>query len=168
MADLNGELARGRAAVHDMIAAAEHSAGTWTTPRASGKWSPSQIVEHVARALDESAKMVDGAPTLFPTLPKLVRPAVRSLFYNRVLRDSAFPKAKTNKAMNPASGPETPTGGRARLEGAFDRFERACRSLPENGVVVSTVFGRVSVESWARFQALHVRHHTKQIHGGAD
>jgi hypothetical protein len=34
--------------------------------------------------------------------------------------------------------------------------------------MVSTLFGTIAVDSWARFQALHVRHHTKQLHGGAD
>ena len=168
MADVNGELASGRAAVNDMIAAAGHCQSRWTAPRARGKWSPSQIIEHVARALDESAKLVDGTPTAFPVLPSFVRPAVRSLFYNRVLKKNAFPKAKTNKAMNPESGPPTVAEGCTRLEHAFDRFEQACRAKPEQAKVVSTVFGAVSLESWARFQALHVRHHIKQMHGGAD
>jgi hypothetical protein len=35
-------------------------------------------------------------------------------------------------------------------------------------IVVSSTFGRVSLESWAKFQALHIRHHVKQMHGGAD
>jgi DinB superfamily len=168
MADLNGELASGRAAINELVAAAEHSASRWTTPRAPGKWSPSQIVEHVARALDESAKTVEGGPTAFPVLPSFVRPAVRTLFYNRVLKNSAFPKAKTNKAMNPQSGPPTPADGRQRLEGAFGYFEQVCRAQPADAIVVSTTFGKVSLESWARFQALHVRHHIKQMHGGAD
>ena len=49
MADVNDVLAANRAAVLDLVAAAERSAATWTTPRAPGKWSPSQVVEHVAR-----------------------------------------------------------------------------------------------------------------------
>ena len=42
MADVNDALADNRAAVLDLVAAAERSAATWTTPRAPGKWSPSQ------------------------------------------------------------------------------------------------------------------------------
>src|SRR5256714_13233931 len=37
-----------RAAVNDLVAAAQARADSWTTPRAPGKWSPSQLVEHVA------------------------------------------------------------------------------------------------------------------------
>ena len=61
MADVNDALAANRAAVIDLVAAAERSAATWTTPRAPGKWSPSQVVEHVARGLDEAANIFSGA-----------------------------------------------------------------------------------------------------------
>ena len=53
MPDLNDVLADNGAAVLDLVAAAERSAAIWTTPRAPGKWSPSQVVEHVAGGLDE-------------------------------------------------------------------------------------------------------------------
>jgi hypothetical protein len=51
MADINDTLADNRAAVLDLVAAAERSAATFITPRAPGKWSPSQVVEHVAQWL---------------------------------------------------------------------------------------------------------------------
>src|SRR5262245_32767576 len=168
MSDVNGELARGRDAISDMAAAAEHTGQQWAVPRAPGKWSPSQIVEHVARALDESTNLIEGLPTKFPNLPTVVRPVVRSLFYNRVLKKDAFPKARTNRAMNPESGPPSIAAGRSRIEQAFARFEEACRAQPAGAFVVSSTFGRVSLASGVRFQSLHVRHHIKQMHGGAD
>jgi hypothetical protein len=61
MADINTALAESRAAVDQMLSAAERSGSAWATPRAPGKWSPSQIVEHVARALEESANAADYA-----------------------------------------------------------------------------------------------------------
>ena len=73
MADLNSALAESRAALEQLIAAAERSGASWTTPRAPGKWSPSQITEHVARALEESGKNIKGEPNMFPSLPALVR-----------------------------------------------------------------------------------------------
>src|SRR6266566_339156 len=60
MANVNDALAANRDAVLDLVAAAERSAATWTTPRAPGKWSPSQVVEHVARSLEGSAKLFSG------------------------------------------------------------------------------------------------------------
>lgn len=168
MADVNLTLAANRAAIGELMAASERCGGIWTVPRAPGKWSPSQIAEHVARSLDESANVVSGAPAKFPNLPFFLRPVARGLVFNRVLRRSAFPRAKTNKAMDPASGPATPAEARVRLETALARFDRGCRTCAEaGGAVASATFGTVSVVDYARFIELHTRHHCKQMPGTA-
>jgi hypothetical protein len=167
VAEMDTRLAANRAAIGDLIAAAERAGGVWTIARAPGKWSPSQIVEHVARALDESANVVSGAPSKFPKLPFFLRPVVRGFLFNRVLKSGAFPKARTNKAMDPAVGPATPAEARVRLEGALARFDQECRACEKaDGVVASATFGRVSVADYARFIELHTRHHCKQMPGG--
>lgn len=164
MADVNDAIDANRQAVRDLIASAERCRGNWTVPRAAGKWSPSQLVEHVARTLDESANLMCGAPTKFPTLPFFVRPLVRTFLFNRVLKTSAFPKARTNRAMNPESGPATLEDARARLEGALARFERECRARSEQGATVSSAtFGSVTIADYVKFIALHTRHHWKQM-----
>lgn len=164
MADVNVALDANRAAIDELVAAAEGCRGKWTQPPAPGKWSPCQVVEHVALSLEESANVVSEAPSKFPTLPRFVRPLVRSLFFNRVLRKGGFPKAKTGKAFNPASGPATPADARARLEAALAKFDRACRSRAAMGQKFeSTLFGTISVADYARFIELHTRHHHKQI-----
>ena len=166
MADVNEVLAANRTAVNDLLAAAERTGDAWTRPRAPGKWSPAQVVEHVARALEESANVVAGTPSKFPTFPTVLRPIVRSLFFNRVLRKGAFPKAKTIKAMDPGSGSATPADARLRLEAALARFDEKCRGRAVSGQsVTSTLFGTVSVEAYARFQELHTRHHRAQVPG---
>jgi hypothetical protein len=83
-------------ATENMIESSERSGPGWAVARAPGKWSPSQIVEHVARSLEESANMATGRPSKFPGLPALVYPVVRGLLFRRVLRNAAFPKARTN------------------------------------------------------------------------
>ena len=166
MADAGTVLAANRAAVDDLIAAADRTGAAWTTPRAPGKWSPSQVVEHVARALEESANVVAGTPSKFPTFPTMLRPIVRGLFFNRVLRKGRFPKAKTTKALDPATGPATPAEARRRLEGALAQFDQACRTRAASGqIITSTLFGAVSVEDYAKFQELHTRHHRAQLPG---
>src|SRR5437899_729825 len=102
--------------MEQLILAGERAGTAWTSPRAPGKWSPSQIVEHVARSLEESANMAAGRPSKFPRLPGVLHPIVRGLLFKRVLRRAAFPKARTNKAMDPASGPATSAEGRTRVE----------------------------------------------------
>lgn len=164
MADVNAPLAGNRDAVSELVGAAERCGAVWAAPRAPGKWSPSQIVEHVARSLDESANVVAGNPSTFPSLPFFLRPVVRGFLFNRVLKSGTFPKAKTNKAMNPERGPATPAEGRARLEAALARFDRACRACAETGgSVTSTTFGTVTVADYARFIELHTRHHCRQM-----
>ncbi len=169
MADVNDALAANRDAVLDLVAAAERSAAAWTTPRAPGKWSPSQVVEHVALGLDEAANAASGAPSSIPMAPAFLRPLLRVLFFNRILRKDAFPKGfKAHKAMNPASGPATPAQARVRLEGALARFDQECRRRVASGQhVVSSGFGTVSVEDFVRFNAMHTRHHCKQMPGAA-
>jgi hypothetical protein len=165
VADINDVLAVNRAAVDDLVAAAERSAATWTTPRAPGKWSPSQVVEHVAHTLEEWANVVSGAPSSLAP-PAFLRPLARLIIY-RTSKKGVFPDGfKTRKAMNPASGPATPDEARVRLEGAFARFDRECRRQAASGPKVRTTgFGTVSLEDLMRFNALHTRHHCKQMPG---
>jgi DinB superfamily len=169
MADVNDALTANRAAVLDLVAAAERSAATWTTPRAPGKWSPSQVVEHVAGGMDEAATIVSGAPPSIPMPPAFLRPLLRVLFFNRILKKGVFPTGyKAVKALDPTSGPATPTEARVRLEEALGRFDQECRRRVASGQhIVSTGFGTVSVEAFVRFSALHTRHHCKQMPGVA-
>ena len=154
-----------RAAVIDLLSAADRSATTWNTPCAPGKWSPSQIVEHVTRGLEEGANVVSGAPSI-PMPPAFLRPLAR-LYFNRILKKGVFPTGwKSHKALDPASGPATLAQARARLEGAFARFDQECRRRAASGQhVVSTGFGTVLVEDYVRFNAMHARHHCQQMPG---
>jgi hypothetical protein len=168
MPDIDRPLATLRAAVGELIAAAERAGPSWTKPRAPGKWSPSQVVEHVARIMEESANVVDGRPSNFPTMHFLLRPAIRIFFFKRTLRRNDFPKMKAIEPFVPIAGPATPDDGRVRLKGALTLFEQACRARAASGQkVASTMFGGVTVADFARFQELHVRHHIMQMPGTA-
>jgi hypothetical protein len=89
---------------------------------------------------------------------------VRTVLLKRVLRTGTFPKARTNKAMNPESGPGSPAQARARLQEALGRLEAA--SLAKGGAdarLSSGTFGSVAVGDYVRFQTLHTRHHGRQF-----
>jgi hypothetical protein len=164
-ADIDTALTASREAVWCLIADAEATGLAWATPCAPGKWSPSQIVEHVARSLDASVNVAAGEPSSFPRLPTVVHPMLRIVF-RQILKRGAFPKGKTTRAMNPVVGPATPADGRVRLEAAHDRYERACRELATRGAPMPTpMFGRVPIEDFVRFMELHTRHHNRQIPG---
>ena len=164
MSDIDLPLAGVRAAVAELVAAAEGVPLVWTRPRAPGKWSPSQVVEHVARIMEESANVASNRPSKFPTIPFLLRPIVRVVVFKRTLWRNAFPKMKAIDAFVPVAGSESPTDGRVRLEGALSRFDQACRARAASGQdVASTMFGAVAVADFARFQELHVRNHILQM-----
>ena len=164
MGEIAAALSANRATMDELIGAVEKAGDRWLIPGAPGKWSPSQVVEHVARALEESANEVAGRPSKLPSLPRLLRPVVRGLFFNRVLKTGTFRKAKTNKAMDPLTGPATPAEGRVRLEGALAEFDRQCRAHGESSDSVdSCVFGVVPLGDYVAFQRFHTRHHTAQL-----
>jgi len=172
MSDLNMSLEGDHSAVAALLAAADGAGAAWTVPRAPGKWSPSQVVEHVARILEESANVVSGAPSKFPSIPFFVRPIARALVFRRTLKKNAFPRMKAIPAFDPASGSgwmsasATPSEARVRLEQALNRFDQACRARAASGQdVMSTIFGAVPVAEFARFQELHIRHHYLQMPG---
>jgi hypothetical protein len=168
MTDLTTTLAGTRAAMNDFISAAERSGSTWTTPRALGKWSPSQVAEHLAIALEQSAKVASGMPSTFPTMPAPMRPLIRMLFFNRVVKNRVFPKSTGPKALAPGSGLPTPVLARVRLDAAVTQFNEACSAFAGSGKRVrSSVFGAISAEDFARFQEVHIRHHCKQLPGAA-
>ncbi|MEO5820605.1 MAG: DinB family protein [Vicinamibacteraceae bacterium] len=163
VANIDAALAASRDATERLIADAETMAARWATPRSPGKWSPSQIVEHVARSYDGSVQMSAGLPSAFPRLPGVIHPLLRIVF-RWLLRKGSFPKGRTTKAMNPLAGPTTPAEGRARLAAAHERFEAACRDLAARGALMrTTMFGAVPVEDFVRFMELHTRHHDRQI-----
>ena len=166
MEDIDTALAASRDAVDQLIRAGEQSGSAWTAPRAPGKWSPSQIVEHVARGLEEFANFAAGRPTI-PNPPAVVRAVVRPIagfIFRRVLRKATFPKGfKAHKALNPASGPATPAEGRIRLETAHKKFDEACRRIAADGRPMTTLFGSNPVQDYVRYTEIHTRHHCKQM-----
>lgn len=165
MTSIDSALAASREAAERLIADAEARASAWATPPAPGRWSPSQIVEHVARSFDGSVHMAAGLPSGFPRLPAVIHPLVRIMF-RRIVKTAWFPKGRTTKAMNPLTGPSTPADGRARLAAAHGRFEAAYRDLAARGALMrTTMFGAVPVEDFVRFLELHTRHHGRQIGG---
>jgi hypothetical protein len=162
--DLDVSLAGVHAATGALLATADGVGSFWKIPRAPGKWSPSQVVEHVARIMEESANVVAGVPSAFPTIPFLLRPIVRLLVFKRILRRKAFLKMKAAEAMDPPTGSATPKQARVRLQAVSRQFDQACRAREASGQdVASTIFGSVPVADFARFQELHVRHHHLQL-----
>ena len=163
MADVNAVLDANRAAVRELVACAERCEKNWSVPRAPGKWSPGEVVEHVSRTFEQSANVIAGRQSLMPKLPFFLRPIAR-MFLNRMIRTGVIPKGRAAKALHPTTVPPTSAEGRARLEAAFEQFDRACRSrATTSDTITSGVFGTVPLQDYARFVEIHTRHHCKQM-----
>jgi len=152
------------AAAAEVLEAASRAGSTWNDPRIPGGWSPAQVVEHVSLTLEQGAAVVSGRQSKFPNFPAILRPLARGLYYNRVLKEGRFPRSKTPAALEPSPAGDTPAEADARLQAAVRNFNQACRDRIANGRPLQhPVFGTVSVESYARFQVLHIRHHRTQL-----
>lgn len=163
MSNANAALAAMRTAVDELIATAETCRDRWSAPRAPGKWSPAQVVEHVARALEAAASDMHGARSGLPNLPAPARFLARRVLLRRVLSTGHFPKARTNAAMNPTHGPESPADGATRMDRAWIAFRNACEQAVARGTATSRVFGTVPLQDYVRFQELHTAHHCRQL-----
>src|SRR3954447_7125764 len=90
MSYLDAAIADNHQAVDEFTAAARAIDATrWTLPRAAGKWSPAQVVEHIALTYEYSRAVLNHtAPG--PSAPRLLRPLVRRFFVNPVLKRGSF------------------------------------------------------------------------------
>lgn len=164
MSALDTLLAENEAATADLLAVASRAGDRWSVVPGPGRWSPAQVIEHVSLTLEEGAAVVSGQPTKLSSLPALLRLMARSLYYNRVLQKGAFPKSKTLTALEPTAPTVTFDDADQRLQAATRQFSNACRArIAQAPDIRHPAFGKVSVESYARFQVLHARHHQGQL-----
>lgn len=163
MEAIDAALAFSRQTARELLDDAEATGAGWSTPLAPGKWSPSQVVEHVARSLDATTALARGEACALPKIPGVAHPLLRVLF-RRLLKTGLFPKGRTTRPLHPAAGAPTPGEARGRLEATHARYEAACRELAERTATVRTpMFGVVPLADFIRFMALHTRHHQRQV-----
>jgi len=168
MSDLNSAIAENRKAVDEFTRAARAvDAARWTLHPAEGKWSPAQIVEHIALTYEYSRGVVNNtAPG--PSAPRLLRPLVRVFFVRPVLKHGRFARKASAPAMfQPTSVPADATELLPRLETAVRAFEDAVRAADRSGrsTVDHPFFGKMPFTDYLRFQAIHARHHRAQLPG---
>lgn len=166
MADLQAGSADHQKAVAEFIAAAAAvSSADWASARASGKWSPGQVVEHLALTYELSRGMLQGR---YPgrTAPRLVRPLLRTLFLKPTLRRGHFGKpAKTLPPFEPTAAPDGFDDLTARLRAEATAFENDLDIAAGSGTATfeHPFFGKISLADYLRFQVIHTNHHRRQL-----
>lgn len=143
---------------------AQRSDADWY--RASdGKWSPVQIVHHLALGIEHSGRTFESRREREP-----MRRRPRTLFqisaYFFITTIGWSPRRRAPPATLPAVQPERAAVERQFREGV-ERFERLTRELlPRRSgdlFVKHPVLGDLTLPEWLQFHTWHCSHHARQI-----
>ena len=163
MSDLAAAIGQNRAHVEHFIATMLAVRGTWTTPVRPGKWSPAEVCEHIVLSYRKAAALVRGEASDFPKAPRLLRPLIRNLAFDRVIKRGAFMgRARTFKAITPDAVAASPDDAVEQLREAVAECETALETLGETALA-HPMFGAVPAADYLRFLAVHTLHHQKQL-----
>ena len=163
MSDLATAISENRARVEHFIAAMLAAPGGWTTPVRPGKWSPAEVCEHIVLSYRKTVAIVRGDAPGYPRVPRLLRPLVRKLVMELVIKRGAFMgRTRTFDALTPLAVTAHAGEGVERLREAVAECETVLRSLGETPVP-HPMFGAVPAADYLRFLAVHTRHHQSQL-----
>ena len=163
-ADLEEALAAHRAALDDFAERVVRlEPGAWDRRPAEGKWTPSEIAEHLRLALDAVSRELSGSSRMRPMVPAPVRALLRWRLLPRVLRGGRLPKARAPREARPAAPDLDAANALRRLAEELARFESACRECGGSRRVFHPYFGRLTLVKTSRLFAAHARHHAAQL-----
>ena len=164
MPDLQTTLSAHRRVVDSFLVAARAiPESQWRQPRHPGKWSPGQVVEHVALAYEVNRGVLLGRPAPM-TAPRFLRPLIRRFGLQPVLRRSRFiPGSRSPKLLRPSDSPASPSVLLERVRAAAVDFEAdAARA---GTTVDHPFFGHIPLLDFVRLQEIHTAHHREQLLG---
>lgn len=163
MTQLETALTDNHQAVEDFLATARGLDTTqWGTPRGEGLWSPGQVVQHVTIVYEYSRDVVRGTPS-GGSLPRFLRPLLRRFAVDPALKAGQFTrKGRAPGFLRPSAAASPQPEAIARLERALKDFEDAMRAS-QGADVRHPFFGRMPAPEYLRFQAIHTRHHRRQL-----
>ena len=129
------------------------------TLRASGNWTPAQIVDHVTRTMSYS---LDGFPpdATLPLPIRFIAKMMKSSVLNKPMKPGVKLKGKLAEIFQPESNV---TWGQAmtRLRNLIARVKKGDRMT-----AVSPAFGAMAHEEWMQLHCRHAEMHFGFIHAG--
>lgn len=157
-------------AAADFAASARRAAASdevWSAPYAPGKWSPAQIVQHLALAFEAvQRELREGVPMKSRTRA-WHRLVLRFTLQRTLMRGGAFPRG----ARSPRE--TRPHGDTGRAETLIARFEQLNRELLAELDDARTsrpalrlthpYFGRLTPTDMTYVSARHIQHHEAQL-----
>lgn len=131
-----------------------------------GAWCPGQVVDHVAAAIELSARGFESR-TGKPPMQRRPRTLRQRTFQFLIFRTGRFPRGRrAPQASQPADRPERAATERRLGEAvaAFLVLERTL--LPQRAgdlFLKHPAFGDLTLSEWMTFHVRHAEHHAKQV-----
>jgi hypothetical protein len=131
-----------------------------------GKWTSAQIVEHLALAMEMSAKTFASRSAKEPMARRgmTFRERVGKIFTFGLGR---FPPGLTAPERTTPPPQVDARAAEAHFRAAVAAWEQVARDLlparRDNLFVKHPRLGDLTLEEWGRFHAVHARHHARQI-----
>ena len=131
-----------------------------------GKWSPAQIVHHLAISVDGSSRVFQDRRAK-PPMRRRPRPLRQRLAHFLYIDVGWIPSGRRAPDVTvPAEHPDVRAVERQLRDGVTRFLALARELLPARGsdlFVKHPRFGDLSLPEWLRFHVRHCRHHAKQI-----
>lgn len=169
MSDLIAARDANRRSIAEFVALARAvGPSDWNSTPTPGKWSPSQVTEHVTLAYEKTRELLRN-PGRPGGAPALLRPLIRFLYVRPVLKTGKFRSGGTSPPQFRPSQNEVPADSLChRLETAATGLENDLESMQREGKesITHPIFGRISLPDTLYFQAFHTAHHRQQLPAG--
>ena len=131
-----------------------------------GKWSPVQIVQHLALSLESSGRTFEERRAR-PPMHRRPRSVPERLGYLLVLQIGCVPSGRQAPAFTrPAERPDARAVERQLLEGVarFQALERELLPARRDDLFVKNpALGDLTLPEWLQFHVRHCAHHARQI-----
>ena len=138
----------------------------WEEPRAPGKWSPSQIVEHLRLTCRTIQSELEGRGGMRVRTSWLRQRVLRLLLVPRILRSRTFPEgAPAVRELRPQS--EARYDRRPTLDALREQAASLVAAMaaadPGSVAVTHPFFGKLDPLQGLELATLHVQHHRAQL-----
>ncbi|HVH10039.1 MAG TPA: DinB family protein [Gemmatimonadales bacterium] len=130
-----------------------------------GKWTPAQIVHHLAISIDGSGRLFEERRAK-PPMQRRPRSLRQRLSHVAYLGLGWAPRREAPAAVRPAERPDRGAVERQFREGVqrFLTLERELLPARRNDLFVKNpVLGDLTLPEWLAFHVRHCAHHAKQI-----
>ncbi len=139
----------------------------WLVPRATGKWTPAQVVDHLSRVYDVVMSEIEGGAGMKLRLTFLQRSFLRVMYLGRILKGRGFPKgAPAPYELRPGTIASDQRTAIAEFRSRAGQFAASAAKAHDSGRrvrVTHAYFGTASVENGVLLCARHIEHHEKQL-----